>query len=516
MKNQRIHFIGICGVAMSALALAFKKQNWHVTGSDVGFYPPISTYLKDNGVEYYAGWHPDKMIAGGVPDLVVIGGVASSTNPEWLYAQEHKLNYKSYPEVIKEFFVKANSIVCAGTYGKTTSSALLTWILKEAGVDPTYMFGGLMTSSVGAGFPRPQSSDNVGVGGETPPLPSAGMSDTNWSVLEGDEYKASRWDNGPKFFYYAPTHLLLTSIVWDHADVYPTEELYIDAFKKLVNMVPANGTLVVSEQAIPRWGGVANLAMSRGGFALNETHTPTHPVPPATSGHPAPAGITVYGPTPNSDYSYSNITQTKNGITFTITEKVSSSKYQVSSSCLGDYMADNITGCFAMCRAIGIEPEKIIAAVQTFPGMKRRLEKRFEGAITIFDDIAHSATKAASTLATIRQVYDGNIIAVFEPNTGNRRPQAKLWYDNAFKDADVVLIPRLTKVKLDDKEEAPMEGEQLTAVVQKTHTNTSYIDEDEKLVEHIASIARPGDVVVFLGSHGFRGMIEQLVSRLSL
>src|SRR3989338_760089 len=145
---SKVHFIGICGVAMSAIAIAFHKKGWQVTGSDVGFFPPISTYLKNNNIEFYPGWHVEKMMKGGKPDIVVAGNVACSQNPEWLYAQEHNVNFKSCPEVIAEYFVKPNSIVCAGTYGKTSSSALLSWILTHAGFDPSYMFGGLSCNNI--------------------------------------------------------------------------------------------------------------------------------------------------------------------------------------------------------------------------------------------------------------------------------------------------------------------------------------------------------------------------------
>src|SRR3989338_8593044 len=228
MNAKRIHFIGICGVAMSAIALAFKRQGWKVTGSDVGFYPPISTYLQKNKVDYYPGGHPEKMTAEGNPDVVVVGNVASSTNPEWLYVKKNNLQYQSYPEIIQKFFIKINSIVCAGTYGKSSSATLLTWILKETGHNPSYMFGGLSLNNI----------------------PAAELTDSDWSVVEGDEYKASRWDTGPKFAYYSPTELLLTSIVWDHADIYPTETLYREAFQKLIDSLPKNGLLVVSEKAL--------------------------------------------------------------------------------------------------------------------------------------------------------------------------------------------------------------------------------------------------------------------------
>jgi len=132
-ERRHIHFIGICGVAMSALAIAFHKKGWKVSGSDKGFYPPISTKLEEEGINFYPGWHPEKM---GMPDLVVVGNVAGSKNPEWLQVQEKKLEYKSYPEVIAEYFVKEKSIVCAGTYGKTTSTTILSWLLKKNDFDP--------------------------------------------------------------------------------------------------------------------------------------------------------------------------------------------------------------------------------------------------------------------------------------------------------------------------------------------------------------------------------------------
>lgn len=459
---KHIHFIGICGVAMSALAIAFKKEGWAVTGSDVGFYPPISTHLKEAGINFYPGWHPQKMVAESVPDLVIVGNVASSHNPEWLYVQEKKLNYQSYPEVIAQYFVKKNSIVVAGTFGKTTSSALVTWILHEAGFDPSYMFGGL------------------GLNG----MESARITASKWSVLEGDEYKASRSDNGPKFAYYSPTHLLLTSIVWDHADVYPTEESYTEVFRKLMATVPASGLKVLSEKAVPF-------------VILNEAQNDN---------------TVTYGKKTGNDYVYTNCVQTKNGLTFDIIYK--QKKYSITSSCLGEYMADNITGCFALTSELGIKPEKIIAAVATFRGMKRRLEKRYENTVSVFDDIAHSPSKATAIIQTLKAVYKNHLIAVFEPNTGNRRPQAAPWYDHAFAAADEVIIPRLTKIKIDEDETLPFEGEDIAKLISKTHAHVTYIDDDHALVAMVKEKLHPGAVVVFLGSHGFRGMIEELISKL--
>lgn len=503
---KRIHFIGICGVAMSALALALKRAGYEVTGSDVGIYPPISTYLKENGINYYVGWHPEKM---GKPDLVVIGNVASSNNPEWLYVQEHKLNYKSYPEVIKEFFIKENSIVCAGTYGKTTSSALLTWILKENNFDPSYMFGGISLN----GIPSASLGDNS-------PSAHANSLRTTYSVVEGDEYKSARWDNGPKFAHYSPTHLLLTAVVWDHADVYPTEELYFDAFQKLVDNIPEGGLIVVNE---------------------NVSHI-TYPI----------SRKITYGKSKNNDYQYSNFTQTKDGIEFTITTK--DTDYGLRVTGYGDYNAENITGCFAMAHQLGIEPENIIKAIASFKNIKRRLEKRYSNGVTVFDDIAHSPKKAESVLASLRRVYSETepseseeslskthknasintdftpkekgslpavgvvgitprIICVFEPNGGNRQSESIPGYDNAFINADEVIIPHLTTIKQDPTKPQVMDGQQLTDVIAKTHNNVKYIDDDNILINHLTNKPHAGDVIVFCGSHGFRGIIEELITQ---
>lgn len=463
MTQKHIHFIGICGVAMSALAIAFHKRGYKVTGSDKGFYPPVSTHLKDAGVSYYPGWHIDKMTANGDPDIVIVGNVAASTNPEWQYVQENKLKYLSYPEAIAEFWVKEHSIVCAGTYGKSTSTALLTWILKTADMSPSYMFGGISKNDMEA----------------------AEITDTEWSVLEGDEYKSARWDTRAKFAHYSPTHLLLTAVVWDHADVYPTENDYKQAFADLVKNVPQNGLLVISDQV------------------KSQKEVIQH----------ASARTITYGKDVHADYRYTNVETSPNGISFEIQHKEIT--YYLYSPLLGDYMAENITGCFALAHELGIPGETITSAIQSFQNIKRRLEKRFDGGPFIFDDIAHSPTKATAILETLRAVYSGDIYAVFEPNTGNRKTAAIPAYANAFADATTVLIPRLTTVKTDKNDiDPPFDGEKLTEVISETHSAVRYMPDDQELVQFLAR-AKKDDCIVFLGSHGFRGMIEELLTQFS-
>ncbi|OGH82968.1 MAG: hypothetical protein A3G08_03595 [Candidatus Magasanikbacteria bacterium RIFCSPLOWO2_12_FULL_47_9b] len=464
-RNQHIHFIGICGVAMSALALAFKDKGWRVTGSDKGFYPPVSTHLKDAGVSFYPGWHPEKMTENGIPDLVVVGNVAGSNNPEWLFVQKNDIPYASYPEVIAQYFVKEHSLVCAGTYGKSTSTAALVWIFQHAGISPSYMFGGV-------------SNNNV---------PAATLGDTEWSILEGDEYKSSGWDEKAKFFHYNPTHLLLTSIVWDHADVYPNASSYKEAFSNLVAQLPKDGLFTVSEK----------VRMDYPHFLENVA-----------------CPVVTYGKEKKNTYQYTNIATSTSGITFDIIHD--GTTYHVATPLLGDYMADNFTGCFATAHQAGIAPETIVSAIGTFQNIKRRLEKKYEGKITIFDDIAHSPKKAEAVLNSLRALYDGKIIAIFEPNIGNRQPDAAPGYTHAFDNADMVILPRFSPFKKNPKLPQPFEAHDLQHIISQTHGNVVAINDDAALLEMVNKETNAGDVVVFLGSHGFRGMIEELVLNLSL
>ncbi len=450
MEKKHIHIIGICGVATSAIAIAFKNKGWKVTGSDKGFFPPVSTELEKNKIEFYPGWHPENI---GKPDLVVIGTASGTQNPETIYIEENKIPNYSFAEAIGKFFVKKNSIVAVGTWGKTSSSALISFIMDKAGIDPTYMFGGISLSHNS----------------------SAKLTDSKYSVFEGDEYKSSPTDNTPKFVYYKPSHILLTAVSWDHADLYPTEESYFKVFEKLIE----NTKMIVA----------------------NKDHAKVKEL----------VKTAIWYGKDNADYIYNDIKQTKDGLDFIIENK--NKKYNIHSPMIGEFQVENITGCFAMTRELGIDEEIIIKAIAEFKGLKRRMEKRYEGNVTIFDDIAHSGEKASSVLRNLRQIYSGKIIAVFEPNIGGRQRESIEKYNNAFEKADTVIIPKLTKLKIAENEEyRPMEGDELTKVISKTHKNVKYIENDEKLIETIVEQAKKGDIIAFLGSHGFRGMIEETIS----
>lgn len=481
---KRIHIVGICGVATSALAIAFHERGVEVTGSDKGFYPPVSTELEKRGIKFYAGWHPEKMVEGSAPDIVVAGGVGTSpSNPEIVYSKEHGIPLLSFAEALAKYVVRKNSIVTAGTWGKTTSSAMLSFILDEAGWNPSYFTGGLSMSH-----------------------PTGKITDSEWSVVEGDEYQIAIYDKRPKFDLYSPTHLLLTSVSWDHADLYPTEKEYFAAFERLVGQVPNSGIIVAcaDDEGAKRVIGKSK------------------------------ARVITYGESPSADFRLHSIEHTRTGLKFRVDHRKSldraadenignrddtnqrNASYEIESPMLGRFNAENIAGVFAMAISIGIDPEKVIGAVKKFKGIKRRFEKRLDSDITVLDCHAPTPEKAASVLESVREVYDTKIIAVYEPNIGGRQRSSAAAYDNAFKNADMVVISRLTKLKVAENEsEQPIEGEELARIIGRTHTGVNYIESDEKTVTFLKSQTTKGDVIVFLGSHGWRGMIEETIKAVS-
>jgi UDP-N-acetylmuramate: L-alanyl-gamma-D-glutamyl-meso-diaminopimelate ligase len=500
--QKHIHIVGICGVGTGALAVAFHKAGWKVTGSDKGIYPPVSTNLTEAGIEYYTGWHPEKFEAatenGGIgrPNIVMVGGAGTSlSNPEIMYAKEHGIPFHPYAEILNKYFIRQNSIVTVGTWGKTTTSALMSYILIQAGMKPSYFTGGLSLS-----HPTGALTENLG--------------EKSWSIVEGDEYQVAIYDKRPKFVYYNPTHLLLTSVSWDHADLYPTEADYFKTFENLVRGIP------VSSGETKNGAQKSTIVACIDNEGVMKTLTDAGRTEDAIT----------YGISKKADYRYHSVTHTKAGISFDIDHADSGQTWHISSPMLGRFNAENIAGTFAMAHHIGIPAETIIAAIANFKGIKRRLERRLDGekdpaaggkGITVLDCHAPTAEKAASVLESIREVYTKKIIAIYEPNIGGRQRASITTYNSAFKNADVVLLPHFTKLKIDltkadstDKADIPLEAPELAAYISKTNPNVAYIEDDVALIAHATAEAKKGDVIAFLGSHGFRGMIEETIKQL--
>lgn len=471
-----VHFIGICGVGMAGVAVMMQKIGWKVTGSDKGFFPPISDFLKKNKINFYPGWHPEKI---GNPDLIVVGNFISLNNPEYLFAGEKGLKIKSYPELVREYIVKKNSVVVAGTFGKTTISAFTAHILKTAKLSPSWFIGGLAKNfSCGA-------ANNQG----------------NWSVVEGDEYTTARWDLQPKFFLYKPRQLILTSILWDHLDVFPREKDYDQAFEKLIKMIPAQGLIIAAKgketQKIDKM------------ISLSKAKTIRY-------------GKKEFINSPD-DYAYEITSLNEYGSQFIVYHPAVASKDnkvlgKFKTKLLGEHLVENLLAGIALAHYYHLDLKTIQRATKSFRGVKRRLEiRKGINNIKIIDDLAHSPAKAKASLASLKSHFpQARIFAIFEPNVGNRTISSKNFYQNAFLQTDTVIIPRLSQTKTNEEQEPRMNGQELAKIIKQKNKglNVLYLENDDELIKFLTRNVKPKDIIVFLGSHGFRGMIEKTIKSL--
>lgn len=416
---MNIHFIGICGITMGSLAIAFKKAGHIVSGSDKGFYPPMSNMLKDANIQIDLGYKIEHLKDRQL-DFVVVGNAISLDNEEYKYAEEQKFVIYSYPEVIQKYIVRDTSIVVTGTYGKTTITAMLVKIFKDQNIPISYMIGGQVKD-----FPSVEINDNAKV-----------------SIIEGDEYPASKWKPISKFFYYNPTHLIVTSTIWDHKDVFKTLEEYESNFIELKSQISDDRNIITKEK-----------------FDLNE---------------------------------------------FKLDLKV-----------LGSYNIENAIFALNMCKLfLNIDITKAIESLNTFKGVSRRLEKRFENEnLVVIDDFAHNPTKLMASISSVKEMYKNwKLIVVYEPNLGNRTKSSLESYKGAFKSIDKLYIPRWRVSKLKEDSELASEND-LANVAKESGIDTEVVLDDTILVEKLKE-SKEKTVILFAGSEPFRGMIETLIKTL--
>src|ERR1700681_3165750 len=271
-ESKHIHVIGIGGSAMAPLAGMLRERGYRVTGSDSGVYPPASTLLETLGISFFNTF--DATHLEPAPDLVVIGNIIARGNPELEEVLDRKIPYRSMPEILEEVFLpERHSIVVSGTHGKTTTTAMLAWIFHTAGKRPHFLLGGV--------------AENFGK--------SYGLGGGEEFILEGDEYETAIWDRGPKFFHYHPDDLIITSLEYDHADIYADFETYELAFRRLVNLVPRRGKAVV-------WGDT-----EESGPALRR------------AAQKALCQVETYGFSESNDWIASNVAIEKEGVRFVVT-----------------------------------------------------------------------------------------------------------------------------------------------------------------------------------------------------
>jgi len=470
-QKKHIHLIGICGTAMASLAGMLKQRGFRVTGSDAAAYPPMSDFLAELGIPVAQPF--DAKNLDPQPDLVVVGNAISRGNSELEELLDKRILFCSLPQLLHEEFLRGKEVlVVAGTHGKTTTTSMLAWIFHTAGMQPSFLIGGI-AENFGSSF-------HLGQG--------------KHFILEGDEYDTAFFDKGPKFLHYFPDAVILTSVEFDHADIYDNLGAVETAFKRLVNLIPRRGRMIAFD-------GVADVASESPSLerCLQKAFCP----------------VERYGVGGHSAWQISNI-KFEADRTFWSVQHYGREWADFQFGLAGEYNVWNATAAAALAADYGVSKEEIAAALKTFKSVKRRLEIKAQvNGITIIDDFAHHPTAIAGTLKALRGRYPGaRLWAVLEPrsNTLRRRVlQGDLARSLALADEIVVAgVFRSETIPADERLELP----ELAAEIQKHGRRARLVADADAIVQTIVPEIRAGDVVAILSNGGFGGIYEKLPARL--
>ena len=469
--STHIHLIGICGTAMATLAAMLKRKGFSVRGSDQDVYPPMSDFLAAEGIPTLAGYRPEHISAD--LDLVVVGNAISRGNPELEEVLDRKIRYCSLPEAIREHFLwGARSVVIAGTHGKTTTTALTGWLLTHGGADPTVLVGGIVRN-----FGDHGSSYRLGQGREF--------------VIEGDEYDSAFFDKTAKFLKYLPDVAVINNVEFDHADIYPDLDAVTLAFRRLVNLVPRRGLLLIGADS-PGARALAGSAVSR---------------------------VETFGTTDDTgadlDWQAHDLEPTCDTTRFKVRRHGAAfGSFEV--PLVGTHNVRNALAAIAVAADAGLPVDRIADGLRLFAGVKRRLEVvGVADGVTVYDDFAHHPTAVAETLAALRAANPASRIwAVFEPRSASSC--RRIFQDDfarAFAGADEVLIAPVFRSKLPDAERLsiPQLVQELEARGQSARASESIDD----IVSVIAREHRFGDLVVLMSNGGFGGIHQKLLQALA-
>jgi UDP-N-acetylmuramate: L-alanyl-gamma-D-glutamyl-meso-diaminopimelate ligase len=468
---KRIHLVGVAGTGMGAFAGMLKAAGHEVSGSDQNVYPPMSDMLRAWGIPVLTPYAPSNLDSVK-PDLVVIGNVIRRVNPEATEVRARRLPQMSFPAALGAFFLGTrHSIVVTGTHGKTTTTALLGHVLTAAGRDPSFLVGGV-ARNYGANF-------RLGAGPHF--------------VVEGDEYDTAYFDKGPKFLHYRPRTAILTSVEFDHADIFRDLPHYESAFERFVRLLPPDGCLAVGA-AYPNALRIAGASAAR---------------------------VVTYGLEPrlratDVDYTAGDLQHGPDGARFTVIEQ-GQALGVVTLPGGGAQNVENALGVVAAARALGLSFDEIASGLGTFAGVRRRQEVRGEvRGVTVVDDFAHHPTAVHATIGAIQARFPGRRLwAAFEPrsNTSRRRVHQAEYVD-AFAGAPCVLLkvpePH-DMVPADQRLDADRVVADLRARGVDAHADTDV----DRLVRVVAERARPGDVVLVMSNGAFGGFIDRLLVALS-
>ncbi|MDR0533025.1 MAG: UDP-N-acetylmuramate:L-alanyl-gamma-D-glutamyl-meso-diaminopimelate ligase [Verrucomicrobiales bacterium] len=459
---KKIHFIGICGTAMGSVAAMLKDQGFTVSGSDERVYPPMSTFLQDKGIQIMEGYRPENL-AVTKPDLVVIGNAISRGNPELESVLNERYYYLSLPETLKQFFLRfSRNLVVSGTHGKTTTTSLLAWIFQDAAFNPSYMIGGIPL--------------NLGQGC------AHNTRGKHW-ILEGDEYDTAFFDKRSKFLHYLPELLIINNIEFDHADIYRNLDEIKLTFKRLVDIVPQNGMIVLNAD------NSAAIGVTR--------HSKSQ--------------LLEVGFSENAAIRITDVSADEKGTHFNL------SGHRFCVPMYGNHNVHNTAMCITAAHCYGISYEQIAKSLSGFKGVKRRQEVRAEiNGITIVDDFGHHPTALSETIYALRQRYPKRKLwALFEPRSNTtRRAVFQHELPAALAKADAVYMTQIARAE-QLAENDRLNVEQVIADIKKKNVPAWYEANSDDIIAKLPSQLAPGDVVAVFSNGSFNGLIDKLITKLS-
>ena len=463
-KIKSIYLIAICGTGMASLAGLLQKSGYLVTGSDANIYPPMSTLLKSSGIDIKSGYQRNNITAD--IDQVIVGNAVSKDNPEVLAVQEKGIPYISFPEAIKKFYLKnQKSLVVTGTHGKTTTTALLSWVLHSAKRKPGFMVGGWMKNFDG----------------------NHAIPEGKFFVSEGDEYDTAFFDKGPKFLHYSPFASILTGIEFDHADLYRDLDHIKNSFRKFVNIIHPSGFLLAAFSDKNVQDVLAD----------------------------ASCQVETYGFSSSADWVIGDYKFVSGKGYFTLShQNVNVANFNL--PMIGRHNIQNATSVAVMGLKLGLTTQEIQEGFHTFKGIKRRQEVLgVKNGVTVIDDFAHHPTAIQLTLEGIKEAYPGQRIwAIFEPRSATCK--RKVFEDRlpkSFTPADLVIIADLfAPDKIDPKDR--LNPELVVENINNDGGDAYFIPDTEALINKLITECRPKDVLLIMSSGGFSGIHQKLIARL--
>jgi UDP-N-acetylmuramate: L-alanyl-gamma-D-glutamyl-meso-diaminopimelate ligase len=476
-KPKHYHLIGIAGTAMASLAGLLRSAGHTVTGSDANVYPPMSDELKRMGIPYREGYSPDNLEPA--PEVVIVGNAISRGNPELEAVLERKLRYTSAAATIKEEFIQGrHSLAVAGTHGKTTTTSLLAWVLECAGLNPSFLIGGV--------------SENFGT--------SYRRTDSQYFVIEADEYDTAYFDKGPKMWHYLPDTAIVNNIEFDHADIYRDEIAYTFAFERFINLVPRNGAVVAGWDSPIVRALAAKSPAPVESFGYSDT-TAGGDGDGDGSAHPRWRAVDVqFG---------------RELTTFRVLHD-GNEWGRVETPLAGAFSVRNVLAVIAAGEAVHADQAGVLKGLRTFRSVKRRMEVRgVERGVTIIDDFAHHPTAVQETIAATRQRWPSSrIIAVFEPRSYTaQRKEFQEPYVRAFSPADRIVIAGLFRPDRYTAETA-LDPMKLVSDLRTKQRQSDYIATVDEIVNQLTTDAREGDVILVMSNGAFGGIHKKLLDSL--